>query len=128
MKTCIRIRKFNNKTLYVKIILSREFKIRLKLFTLLLTLASWIIGCGCDYELKVSKVEINNNNADVEFKKYNNTDNSLKKMRLYGLRYLTLLLLVKRSADGLNGRIWNAPKHLFYENRIQEMINKYNIK
>jgi len=37
------------------------------------------------------------------------------------------LLLLKRSVDGLNGREWDAHKHLDYERSIQETLKKRNV-
>lgn len=38
------------------------------------------------------------------------------------LERLAMNLLLKRAADGLNGRIWDAHQHLWFERLIQEAL------
>lgn len=48
-------------------------------------------------------------------------------LELKGGNTLTELLLLKRSVDGLNGRTWDASKHLEYENKISALVDEKKI-
>jgi len=48
----------------------------------------------------------------------------LADMDRHALEMLTMNLLLKREADGLNGRIWNAHQHLFFEELVEAELRR----
>jgi len=41
------------------------------------------------------------------------------------LQNLCLCLLYKRESDGLNGRTWNASKHMIWEDRLSYILRRF---
>jgi hypothetical protein len=51
------------------------------------------------------------------------TVEQIEKMSKTKQKELLLCLLGKRDVDGLNGRVWNASDHWFWEQRIESLLN-----
>lgn len=49
-------------------------------------------------------------------------DDLLDSLTMAELRAITESLLLKREYDGLNGRPWDALKHMKYEDRVSDIL------
>ena len=69
--------------------------------------------------------EINIKGVDLLTKALNDCEARVKEEFIIKEELLNALLL-KRKVDGLNGRNWDARKHLFAEEKVIEILKKLN--